>query len=110
LRWEWSEPGRIPNLLQTVDGRGAVNRSGPGRVLIVEPTYKPRWEIPGGRVERGELSAWAFPPPEEMFVMMTPRLVRRVTAALDARDQGVTVYLEHGVPADSTDGSPARFG
>lgn len=25
-----------------------------GRVLIVEPTYKPRWEAPGGCVESGE--------------------------------------------------------
>lgn len=25
-----------------------------GRVLIVKPTYKPRWELPGGRVEQEE--------------------------------------------------------
>ncbi len=25
-----------------------------GHVLIVEPVYKPRWEIPGGAIERGE--------------------------------------------------------
>lgn len=129
-----------------------------GQVLIVEPTYKPRWEIPGGAVERGEtpraacerelhdalgvdlpvgrllvvdwaplvreeriryvfdggtptdeqldritlapdeLSSWAFIPPEELFVMMAPRLMRRVTAAMEARAAGVTAYLEHGVP------------
>ena len=28
-----------------------------GRVLVVEPTYKPRWELPGGAVERDE-SPW----------------------------------------------------
>lgn len=47
----------------------------------------------------GEFASWAFLPAAEMFVMMEPRLVRRVTAALAARDSGDTVYLEHGVPS-----------
>ncbi|WP_300012131.1 NUDIX hydrolase [Pseudonocardia sp.] len=140
---------------------GALFVDDEGRVLIVEPTYKPRWEIPGGQVERGEtpreaclrelreelgldlplgrllvvdwaphvrdehvrfvfdggtltdaqldgielttgeLASWAFLPPDELFVMLTPRLVRRVTAALEARGEGVTSYLEHGAPAES---------
>lgn len=46
-----------------------------------------------------EISAWAFLPPEELFVMTEPRVNRRVTAALDAKASGTTVYLEHGVPA-----------
>lgn len=130
-----------------------------GRVLIVEPTYKPRWEIPGGEVERGEspreacervlhdelrldrvpgtllvvdwaplvreervrfvfdggtlteaeldgielrpdvLTSWAFLPPDELFVMMEPRLVRRVLSAVDARRAGVPAYLEGGTAA-----------
>jgi 8-oxo-dGTP diphosphatase len=48
----------------------------------------------------GEISSWAFLPPEELFVMATPRLVRRVTAALEARAAGVTGYLEDGMPAE----------
>ena len=35
-------------------GSGAVFRDPDGRVLLVEPTYKAAWEIPGGRVEEGE--------------------------------------------------------
>lgn len=129
-----------------------------GHVLLVEPTYKATWEIPGGRMEAGEtpqdacarelqeefgfelplgrllvvdwaphvreervrfvfdggmltddlldkielppheLESWAFVPPEELFVMMEPRLVRRVTAALGAKEAGATWYLENGVP------------
>lgn len=47
-----------------------------------------------------EVSAWAFIPPEELFVMLAPRLVRRVNAALDARASGAMKYLEHGQPVD----------
>ncbi|GAA2566438.1 NUDIX domain-containing protein [Pseudonocardia hydrocarbonoxydans] len=130
-----------------------------GQVLIVEPTYKPRWEIPGGDVERGEsprgacervlhdelrldrgpgpllvvdwaplvreervrfvfdggtlseteldhielrpdvLTSWAFLSPDELFVMMEPRLVRRVLSAVDAHRTGVPAYLEGGTVA-----------
>lgn len=137
---------------------GALFVDGEGAVLLVEPTYQPRWEIPGGAVERGEtpreacarelqeelgldlpvgrllvadwaphvrdervrfvfdggtltddqldrielasseLSSWAFVAPDDLFVMVVPRLARRVAAALDARAAGDTRYLEHGVP------------
>src|SRR4051812_31334156 len=33
---------------------GALFRDASGRVLLVEPTYKPTWEVPGGAVEREE--------------------------------------------------------
>ncbi len=35
-------------------GSGALIRDPQGRVLLVEPTYKATWEIPGGNVERDE--------------------------------------------------------
>jgi ADP-ribose pyrophosphatase YjhB (NUDIX family) len=35
-------------------GAGALFRDRAGRVLLVNPTYKPPWEIPGGVVEEGE--------------------------------------------------------
>ena len=40
-------------------GAGALITDGQGRILIVEPTYKPTWEIPGGIVEVGETAPGA---------------------------------------------------
>ncbi|MCP2261678.1 ADP-ribose pyrophosphatase YjhB, NUDIX family [Streptoalloteichus tenebrarius] len=37
---------------------GVLFRDREGRVLLVEPSYKPNWEIPGGAVEADE-SPWA---------------------------------------------------
>jgi 8-oxo-dGTP pyrophosphatase MutT (NUDIX family) len=37
---------------------GVLVRDDHGRVLLVEPSYKPGWEIPGGVVEHGE-SPWS---------------------------------------------------
>lgn len=139
---------------------GVVFLDDGGDVLLVEPTYKAMWEIPGGRMEVGEtprealsreleeelslevplgrllvvdwaphvrdervrfvfdggvltdeqldkiqlppheLESWAFISPEELFVMLEPRLSRRVTAALSAKEAGATWYLENGVPVD----------
>jgi 8-oxo-dGTP diphosphatase len=38
---------------------GLVCRDASGRVLLVRPTYKPRWEVPGGVVETDESPAAA---------------------------------------------------
>jgi 8-oxo-dGTP diphosphatase len=38
---------------------GALIRDAAGRVLLVKPTYKDGWEIPGGYVEPGESPAQA---------------------------------------------------
>lgn len=38
---------------------GALFLDGAGRVLLVHPTYKDTWDIPGGYVERGESPAAA---------------------------------------------------
>jgi len=35
-------------------GAGALITDPVGNVLVVEPTYKPNWEVPGGMVEAGE--------------------------------------------------------
>lgn len=41
-------------LARTRLGAGALITDSKGRVLMVEPTYKEPWEIPGGSVDAGE--------------------------------------------------------
>ncbi|MGW2842393.1 NUDIX domain-containing protein [Streptomyces sp. NPDC001493] len=131
-----------------------------GRVLLVDPVYKPLWEIPGGAVEcdespragavrevkeelgldwepgrllgvdwRGarpgrseglayvfdggvlsgdrlsgvrlqaeELGAMEFVAVDRLRERLVERLAVRVEACVLAREQGLTVYLEHGKP------------
>lgn len=47
------EPERIPYAAKLVSG-AALLRDAQGRILLVNPTYKPGWEIPGGIAEKGE--------------------------------------------------------
>jgi 8-oxo-dGTP diphosphatase len=143
----------------TSGAAGALFLDGTGRVLIVEPTYKENWEIPGGMMEAGEtpsqacvreiteelgltmrlgrllvvdwaphprlgdrvlfvfdggtlapaqlakislqadeLASYALIDQAEVESRLIPRLARRVRAALTARADGTTSYLEHGVP------------
>jgi 8-oxo-dGTP diphosphatase len=36
------------------DGGGSLFRDEDGRVLLVDPVYKPTWDLPGGAVEKEE--------------------------------------------------------
>lgn len=47
VAWRASLPGKRM-------GAGALIRDPQGRVLVVEPTYKESWEVPGGIVEADE--------------------------------------------------------
>lgn len=142
-------------------GAGVLFSDGSGRVLVVEPTYKDDWEIPGGAVEadespytaavrevaeelglavrpgrllvvewvpprpgrpdgvmfvfdggvldpaqeavialpEDELRSWAWCTQDEAALRLSPRLARRVAAAVTARSDGATVYLEAGLPS-----------
>jgi hypothetical protein len=42
----------IASLARKRIAAGALFRDEDGRVLLVDPTYKPTWDLPGGAVER----------------------------------------------------------
>ncbi|MDN5931613.1 MAG: NUDIX hydrolase, partial [Pseudonocardia sp.] len=44
----------VDRIARAETAAGALFVDHDGQVLIVEPTYKRRWEIPGGAVQRGE--------------------------------------------------------
>ena len=139
-------------------GAGVLLSDSKGRVLLVEPTYKPDWEIPGGTVEAGEspyvaavreveeelglavspgallvvdwvpprpdrteglmmvfdggvltpeqtmgiqlpveeLRSWAWCTEREAGECLSELLARRVAAAVRARAEKTSVYLENG--------------
>lgn len=77
-----------------------------GRVLVVEPTYKPRWELPGGAVE-GDESPWqaaAREVAEELGVESRPGriLVIDYVPADTERTEGVITVFDGGVLAESS--------
>jgi ADP-ribose pyrophosphatase YjhB (NUDIX family) len=49
----------LAGLPRKVAAAGALVTDPEGRVLIVKPTYKPRWEVPGGCIETGETARQA---------------------------------------------------
>jgi 8-oxo-dGTP diphosphatase len=74
-----------------------------GRVLVVKPTYKPRWELPGGAVEEDESprSAAAREIVEELGIHRTPgRLLALDYVPADpqrGRTEGMVVVFDGGV-------------
>jgi 8-oxo-dGTP diphosphatase len=49
-----ADPDYIAGLTRVRAAAGAVIRDEQGRVLVVRPTYKQTWELPGGSLERDE--------------------------------------------------------
>ncbi|WP_433390717.1 NUDIX domain-containing protein [Micromonospora sp. KLBMP9576] len=51
------DPSYIASVTRVRAAAGVILRDQAGRVLVVHPTYKDVWEVPGGTVEAGESPA-----------------------------------------------------
>ncbi len=74
---------------------GALFLDGAGRVLLVHPTYKDTWDIPGGYVERGESPAAACrrEVAEELGLDRQPRRLISVDWAPHEREGDKLLFL-----------------
>jgi 8-oxo-dGTP pyrophosphatase MutT (NUDIX family) len=75
-----------------------------GRVLVVKPTYKPRWELPGGAVEDGESpgTAASREVAEELGINRVPGVLLAVdyVPADAVRTEGLIVVFDGGTIDD----------
>jgi 8-oxo-dGTP diphosphatase len=80
---------------------GVLLRDGAGRVLLVEPTYKDHWELPGGAVEADEspYDAAVREVTEELGIVVAPgrMLVVDWVPPLADRTEGVIVVYDGGI-------------
>lgn len=78
-----------------------------GRVLLVKPTYKPRWDLPGGVVEAGESprQAAAREIKEELALELLPGQLLAVdyvsTAAASSGTEGLITVFDGGTISDT---------
>lgn len=154
-----TEPNPAESFASARVASGVLFFDAEGRILLVRPSYKPGWDLPGGYVESGEtptqaavrevqeelgikppigallvadwapaasegdkllfvfdggvlaseyrdrieleaaeIAGYAFHDPDLVDTLLIPRLARRVKAAIEARAQARTLYLEHGEP------------
>jgi 8-oxo-dGTP diphosphatase len=74
---------------------GALFFDDEGRVLLVHPTYKETWDIPGGYVERGESPAAACQREiaEELRISRTPKQLLSVDWAPNENEGDKILFL-----------------
>ncbi|MDX8053268.1 NUDIX hydrolase [Lentzea sp. BCCO 10_0798] len=80
---------------RALSGAGALFFDEAGRLLLVEPTYKPHWEIPGGVIEHGETPSEACRREieEELGLVREPgRLLVADWAPRDGEDRVLFVF------------------
>jgi hypothetical protein len=110
------------SLPRHIAGAGAIFHDQGQRVLLVKPSYRETWEIPGGGMEAGEfpwetfdggpltsseaerrislqpgeLTAWRMAAPQEWDTLLAPHRTRRIGACTAALASGGTACLHHG--------------
>lgn len=80
---------------------GVLFHDAGGRVLLVQPSYKPNWEIPGGAVAAGE-SPWAAARRELVEELAWDRPLGRLLVVdhvlpQDSRPEGVVFVFDGGI-------------
>ncbi|MCU1645403.1 MAG: ADP-ribose pyrophosphatase [Nocardia sp.] len=83
---------------------GVLFRDPAERVLLVEPSYKPNWEIPGGAIEADE-APWATAQREVIEELGRHLAVGRLLVVdyvrpQDSRPEGVVFVFDGGVLAE----------
>jgi 8-oxo-dGTP pyrophosphatase MutT (NUDIX family) len=96
----------VEGLARKRQAAGVLFRDKADRVLLVEPSYKPNWEIPGGAVEADE-SPWATVVRELAEELgwdhpLGRLLVVDYVRPQDSRPEGVVFVFDGGV-LDETD-------
>ncbi|XVU21157.1 NUDIX domain-containing protein [Actinoplanes sp. CA-054009] len=85
-------------------GAGALLTDAAGRMLLVEPTYKPYWEIPGGVVEADESphAAVTRELEEELGLALKPGrlLVTDWVPPREGRTEGLMLIFDGGILSD----------
>ncbi len=84
---------------------GVLLRDATGRVLLVEPSYKPHWDIPGGSVDAGE-APWttaARELREELGIRrpLGPPIVIDYVPTNDRMPEGVAFIFDGGITTDA---------
>ena len=99
------EPSTLPALPRKRVAAGALFLNAAGKLLLVNPTYKPPWEIPGGMVEADEapLAACRREIQEEIGLTITPGMLLSVGYLRSYNNRGDSVrFIFWGGVLDTT--------
>ncbi|MGW5050114.1 NUDIX domain-containing protein [Actinokineospora sp. NPDC004072] len=93
-------PEHVASLARKRMAAGVLLRDRDDRVLLVEPSYKPNWELPGGAVEADE-SPWAAASRELIEELGLTRPLGRLLVVdyvlpHDGKPEGVTFIFDGG--------------